>query len=141
MAGERARRGGTARHGSPERGLSIVVPLFNESGNIAALHARLLAVGRELAQTRGLRTEVVYVDDGSRDDTLAKARALAADGIDLQLVSLSRNGRELIDRLALIFGLILAPLFAYFEIGLGLLLAGLAAGTLAYIGHRLKRAR
>lgn len=57
------------------------------------------------------------------------------------LVSLSRNGRELIDRLALIFGLILAPLFAYLELSLGLLLASLAAGTLAYLGHRLKRAR
>jgi predicted branched-subunit amino acid permease len=57
------------------------------------------------------------------------------------LVSLSRNARELIDRLALVFGLVLAPLFAYAQISLGLLLAGLAAGTLAYAAHRLRRGR
>jgi glycosyltransferase involved in cell wall biosynthesis len=42
-----------------------------------------------------LATEVVYVDDGSRDATLAVARELPAQGIDIQLVSLSRNfGKE-----------------------------------------------
>ena len=38
---------------------------------------------------------MVYVDDGSRDDTLAIARALPADALDVQVVSLSRNfGKE-----------------------------------------------
>ena len=47
------------------------------------------------AQRRGLACEVVYVDDGSRDASLATARALPADGIDVQVVSLSRNfGKE-----------------------------------------------
>jgi polyisoprenyl-phosphate glycosyltransferase len=39
--------------------------------------------------------EVVYVDDGSSDATLAIARALSADSLDVQVVSLSRNfGKE-----------------------------------------------
>ena len=38
---------------------------------------------------------MVYVDDGSADSTLAIARALAADALDVQVVSLSRNfGKE-----------------------------------------------
>ena len=38
---------------------------------------------------------MVYVDDGSRDDTLAVALALPANGVDVQVVSLSRNfGKE-----------------------------------------------
>ena len=38
---------------------------------------------------------MVYVDDGSRDDTLAVARTLPADTLDVQVVSLSRNfGKE-----------------------------------------------
>ena len=38
---------------------------------------------------------MVYVDDGSADDTLAIARGLAADALDVQVVSLSRNfGKE-----------------------------------------------
>jgi len=76
-------------------GLSIVVPLFNEGSNLAALHGRLVEVARRLAAARGLATEVVYIDDGSGDATLAIARALAADGLDIQIVALSRNfGKE-----------------------------------------------
>src|SRR5262245_33824220 len=87
MAGEAAARAQT--------GVSIVVPLFNEAGNLAALHGRIIEVARALKAGRGLATEVVYVDDGSRDATLAVARELPADGIDIQVVSLSRNfGKE-----------------------------------------------
>jgi glycosyltransferase involved in cell wall biosynthesis len=52
-------------------------------------------VARTLAATRSLACEVVYVDDGSRDGTLAIARELPASGLDVQVVSLSRNfGKE-----------------------------------------------
>jgi len=78
-----------------EAGLSIVVPLFNEANSLATLHARIVEVARALKATRGLATEVVYVDDGSRDATLAAARALPADNLDIQIISLSRNfGKE-----------------------------------------------
>ena len=44
---------------------------------------------------RGLATEVIYVDDGSRDDSLAVAQRLPAEALDVQVVSLSRNfGKE-----------------------------------------------
>src|SRR5215468_7040649 len=87
MAGEAATRAQT--------GLSIVVPLFNEADNLPALHGRIIEVGRALKAARGLATEVVYVDDGSRDATLAVARELPPDGVDIQVVTLSRNfGKE-----------------------------------------------
>src|SRR6516165_3147968 len=76
-------------------GLSIVVPLHNEASNLSALHHRLIDCARALARARNLATEVVYVDDGSSDATLAAARTLAAEGFDVQVVSLSRNfGKE-----------------------------------------------
>jgi polyisoprenyl-phosphate glycosyltransferase len=76
-------------------GLSIVVPVFNEGAGLVRFHDRLVEVARQLRQTRGLATEVVYVDDGSGDDTLAVASALSADALDVQVVSLSRNfGKE-----------------------------------------------
>lgn len=56
------------------------------------------------------------------------------------LTSTARNSRLLVDKLALVFGLILAPFFAYLEFELDLLLAGLTAGTLAYGCHRLREA-
>ena len=76
-------------------GLSIVVPAYNEAASLARLHGRLVEVAQKLAATRGLACEVVYVDDGSTDDTLKIARALPASVLDVQVVSLSRNfGKE-----------------------------------------------
>jgi len=78
-----------------EAGLSIVVPVFNEASGLAQFHAQLAEVARQLRQQRGLATEVIYVDDGSRDDSLAVAHTLPAEALDIQIVSLSRNfGKE-----------------------------------------------
>jgi glycosyltransferase involved in cell wall biosynthesis len=77
------------------RSLSIVVPLYNEAASLERLHGRLVEIARHLAAARSLNCEVVYVDDGSRDGTLAIARQLPASGLDVQVVSLSRNfGKE-----------------------------------------------
>ena len=76
-------------------GLSIVVPLYNEANGLARLHAQLVDVARKLADKRDLSVEVVYVDDGSRDDTLKIARNLPAAALDVQVIALSRNfGKE-----------------------------------------------
>jgi polyisoprenyl-phosphate glycosyltransferase len=77
------------------QGLSIVVPLYNEAAGLPMLHERLGGLAKSLKQRYGLACEVVYVDDGSADATLGIARGLAADGLDVQVVSLSRNfGKE-----------------------------------------------
>ncbi len=75
--------------------LSIVVPLYNEAAGLARLHERLNRLAGELRRRYGLACEVIYVDDGSKDATLAIARELPADTLDVQVVSLSRNfGKE-----------------------------------------------
>jgi glycosyltransferase involved in cell wall biosynthesis len=86
---------------APERGaqtaagLSIVVPVYNEAPGLAQLHRMIAGVARSLRRRWGLACEVVYVDDGSRDASLATANALPADGLDVQVVALSRNfGKE-----------------------------------------------
>ena len=77
------------------QGLSIVVPLYNEAAGLALLHEQLGELAKNLRQRYGLACEVVYVDDGSADATLAIARGLAAVALDIQVVSLSRNfGKE-----------------------------------------------
>lgn len=76
-------------------GLSIVVPLHNEAASLARLHAQLSTVAQALSASRSLATEVIYVDDGSSDETLAIAGQLPASALDIQIVSLSRNfGKE-----------------------------------------------
>jgi glycosyltransferase involved in cell wall biosynthesis len=72
-------------------GLSIVVPVYNEARNLPSLHERICTVAARLRDTRGLPVEVVYIDDGSKDDSRAVALALPANGLDVQVVSLSRN--------------------------------------------------
>ena len=77
------------------QGLSIVVPLYNEAAGLVLLHGRLVGLAHTLKARYGLGCEVVYVDDGSADNTLAIARTLPADALDIQVVSLSRNfGKE-----------------------------------------------
>jgi glycosyltransferase involved in cell wall biosynthesis len=58
-------------------GLSIVVPVHNEAASLPRLHAALAEVASTLSAKRGLACEVMYVDDGSRDHTLAIAQQLS----------------------------------------------------------------
>jgi polyisoprenyl-phosphate glycosyltransferase len=77
------------------QGMSIVVPAFNEAAGLAAFHQRLCDLAKTLRERYRLTCEVVYVDDGSTDATLAIARGLSADALDVQVISLSRNfGKE-----------------------------------------------
>lgn len=72
--------------------LTVVVPAYNESEGLRAFHARLAPVLDGL----GLDCSVLYVDDGSRDDTWAVMQALRADDPRVSLLRLSRNfGKEL----------------------------------------------
>jgi glycosyltransferase involved in cell wall biosynthesis len=67
--------------------LSIVVPLFNESGTFDELHRRLEAVLLVL----GLDHEIIYVDDGSTDGTREALAAVAQRDPRVRVVNLARN--------------------------------------------------
>jgi dolichol-phosphate mannosyltransferase len=67
--------------------LSVVVPVFNEEEVLDLLHQRLTQVLEGAVQ----RFELVFVDDGSRDRSWQKMKALAERDPHLVLVRLSRN--------------------------------------------------
>src|SRR5262249_16656212 len=67
--------------------LSVVIPVFNEEGNISVLHSRLTAV---LEDTH-IDYEIIFVDDGSDDDTLNQLRNLSAKDKSESVVELARN--------------------------------------------------
>src|SRR3569833_236570 len=95
MPAKTARSGARTARAKAAPGLSIVVPVFNESTGLPALHERIAEVARYLDTKYALKTELVYVDDGSRDNTAEIARTLPATPCDVQVVSLSRNfGKE-----------------------------------------------
>lgn len=77
----------------PERPvLSVIVPVFNEGANIDALIARITPVLDRAAPT----WEVLFVDDGSADDTLSRIKTHAAEDQRLRALSFSRNfGKEI----------------------------------------------
>ena len=78
--------------GPPVPELSIVVPVFNEGRNVEVLVSRLAPVLERCASS----FEILFIDDGSRDDTLERIRALAARDERLRAVSFSRNfGKEI----------------------------------------------
>ena len=73
------------------RSLTVVIAAFNEEAALPLLHPRLLAV----LDTLDLDGRVLYVDDGSRDDTWAILQGLAKDDPRVALLRLARNfGKE-----------------------------------------------
>lgn len=74
------------------RKLSVVVPGLNEERGIPALIARL----RPVLDGLGLEWEILFVDDGSTDGTLALLRQLHGQDPRIKALSLSRNfGKEI----------------------------------------------
>ncbi|HEY5782103.1 MAG TPA: glycosyltransferase family 2 protein [Lysobacter sp.] len=70
--------------------LSVVVPVFNERDNVAPLVHEITAALRGVADF-----EIVYVDDHSRDDTLAVLSALKAEVPELRVIHhVSQSGQS-----------------------------------------------
>jgi polyisoprenyl-phosphate glycosyltransferase len=67
--------------------VSIVIPIFNEQENLPELRRRISAALEESK----VEWEVVFVDDGSRDESPAILRNINQEDPRLKVVSLSRN--------------------------------------------------
>lgn len=68
--------------------LSVIVPCYNEEAVLRATHERL---GRVLRAMKEVRFEIIYVDDGSHDQTYSILRELQASDEGVRLLRLSRN--------------------------------------------------
>ncbi|MFC5578955.1 glycosyltransferase family 2 protein [Lysobacter niabensis] len=70
--------------------ISVVVPVFNEQDNVAPLVHEIVAALRGLVPF-----EIVYVDDHSRDNTLATLQALKAEVPELRVIRhVSQSGQS-----------------------------------------------
>ena len=69
-----------------EKLVSIVVPVFNESGNLKPLLKKLYEIFSD-----EYRYEVIFVDDGSTDDTMEQLRKISVQDKRVFYVSFSRN--------------------------------------------------
>ena len=69
--------------------LSVIIPIYNEEANLAALYQRLTGVLGGLHLPGGY--ELLFVNDGSHDGSLALLRALAAGDGRVRYLDFSRN--------------------------------------------------
>src|SRR5688500_14761030 len=81
--------------GMTRESLTVVVAAYNEAEALPGLHRRLAAGLDALPRDCGVDGRVLYVDDGSRDETWAVMQRLAAADARVSLLRLSRNfGKE-----------------------------------------------
>src|SRR5215470_14525397 len=81
----KSKRAGASTGHAPD--ISIFLPVFNEEPNLRPLHEKL---DRALAQL-GRTGEIIYVDDGSTDGSLAVLREIAAQDSRVRVIALRRN--------------------------------------------------
>ncbi|MFM7472856.1 MAG: glycosyltransferase family 2 protein, partial [Crocinitomicaceae bacterium] len=68
--------------------LSIVIPTYNEEGNIALLYDQL----KEVLNAEGInKFELIYVNDGSSDESLSVIKELSEQDARVKFISFSRN--------------------------------------------------
>ena len=76
----------------PNPTLSVVVPAYNEAEGLIEFHARLF----DVMQRVGESWELLFVNDGSRDSTLAVMEGLRRADPHVAVINLSRNfGKEI----------------------------------------------
>ncbi len=68
-------------------GLSIVIPVYNEAANLPELHQELAASGAKFDRSY----EVIYVDDGSTDNSWPILKGLQEKDARVKLIRLRRN--------------------------------------------------
>ena len=74
--------------------LSVIVPCYNEEENVACFYEELMK-NRPFFEKEGLQVEILYIDDGSKDGTVAEVKKLRERDENVRLVSFSRNfGKE-----------------------------------------------
>jgi glycosyltransferase involved in cell wall biosynthesis len=67
--------------------LSVIVPFYNESENVVRMHQAIV----QSIEPLGVSFEMVFIDDGSKDDTLELAIGIAQKDPRVRVVKFRRN--------------------------------------------------
>lgn len=70
--------------------VSVIVPVFFNEGSLPSLHAALKEIEGEL-NSRDAAMQLIFVDDGSADQSLARLKQIKAERPETTIVKLTRN--------------------------------------------------
>lgn len=68
--------------------ISIVIPAYNEEGNLIPVYQRIKSVFEKM---QGYGFEIIFVNDGSRDNTQLRLEEMALDFPEIKYIEFSRN--------------------------------------------------
>ncbi|HEU5121354.1 MAG TPA: glycosyltransferase family 2 protein [Candidatus Saccharimonadales bacterium] len=72
--------------------ISIVIPIYNEAPNVRPLYEALRSIIKKIPH----QFELIFVDDGSKDDSVVKIKSVAKKDKQVKVVALARNfGKEI----------------------------------------------
>lgn len=78
---------GASAQNSAQPELSVVLPVYNEAENISLLYDRLISV----LEKENLEFEILFVDDGSDDESVQKLNDLESTDERVHIIGLARN--------------------------------------------------
>ncbi len=77
------------------RKLSIIIPCYNESQNISYIYNEIKNEKPNINRIEELEYEILFIDDGSKDNTIDEIKKLSARDSSIKYISFSRNfGKE-----------------------------------------------
>ena len=65
--------------------ISVIIPAFNEEENIPVFYVELIKTIKKLSY------EIIFINDGSKDNTLKELKRLSSQDKNVKIISLSRN--------------------------------------------------
>ena len=72
---------------APKIDLSVIIPIYNEEMNLVPMNNRIIAALSPL----GIQYEIVYVNDGSKDNSLPIIMGLSEENSSVKFIDFSRN--------------------------------------------------
>jgi len=78
-----------------DKKVSLIIPCYNEGPSLSSLYKELKKVLEEVNTKYHYSSELIFINDGSKDDTLNFLKKFAKKDINVKYISFSRNfGKE-----------------------------------------------
>ncbi|MFN3505677.1 MAG: glycosyltransferase family 2 protein [Caldimicrobium sp.] len=77
-----------------EKLISIVIPMHNEEGNVHLVYRETKSVCEEIKKEKGYDYEIIFINDGSTDNTLTLLKELKTKDNKVRILNMDKNRGE-----------------------------------------------